>query len=73
METDENNVPLSLPDTQNADSECFTQSQDTLTTGDSHSRVWGRLCPHDSNLQTVGKAFMFKFKTFKIIIYFTII
>lgn len=53
MDTEENNMPLSLPDTQNADSECFTQSQDTLIPSDSHPRVWGRLCPHDSNLQTV--------------------
>ncbi|XP_058800439.1 ovarian-specific serine/threonine-protein kinase Lok-like [Phymastichus coffea] len=41
------------PDTQNVDSQCFTQSQDTVVAYESVPRIWGRLCPHDSNLQTV--------------------
>ena len=51
----EENILLSLPDTQNADSQCFTQSQDTLTPNDVQPRIWGRLCPHEKKLQTVGK------------------
>ncbi|XP_001601897.1 serine/threonine-protein kinase Chk2 [Nasonia vitripennis] len=53
METEEHNTPQSLPDTQNADSQAFTQSQDTLTPGNSQPvpRIWGRLCPHDSSFQ----------------------
>ncbi|KAL7293565.1 hypothetical protein TKK_0013004 [Trichogramma kaykai] len=54
METDEINTPLSLPDTQNADSQCFTQSQDTLVAAETQPKVWGRLCPHgEISLHTV--------------------
>ncbi|KAG7209009.1 hypothetical protein KM043_015176 [Ampulex compressa] len=38
-------MPLTLPDTQNADSICLTQSQD-IASQPKTSAVWGRLCPH---------------------------
>lgn len=37
-------MPLSLPDTQDADSVCLTQSQD-LPSSQQKPVVWGRLCP----------------------------
>ncbi|KAJ8686446.1 hypothetical protein QAD02_022240 [Eretmocerus hayati] len=50
MEVEDVDMPASLPDTQNADSQAFTQSQDTMTPAEAtpQPRIWGRLCPHDS-------------------------
>ena len=61
MDTDEIDTPLSLPDTQNADSQCFTQSQDTVLNIDTQPKVWGRLCPHgESSLHTVGNFYFYR-------------
>lgn len=54
----DNNTPAtqsSTQQTQNVDSQCFTQSQDTLVASEPEPRIWGRLCPHDSSLQIVGE------------------
>ena len=56
METEENSSPLTLPDTQNADSQAFTQSQDTLTPIESEPKIWGRLYPHNKDLLPVGQS-----------------
>lgn len=45
-------VTCSLPDTQNADA--LTQSQEVLSQ-EPTLVVWGRLCPKQINLRSVGK------------------
>lgn len=41
----DDHIPLTLPDTQNADSICLTQSQDLPSSQTKAATVWGRLCP----------------------------
>lgn len=46
-------VVLTLPDTQNADSVCLTQSQELSQK--KNMTVWGRLCPIKLPFKTMGK------------------
>lgn len=48
MDVDNESPVLDLPDTQNVDSQVFTQSQDITVVENSTPKLWGRLCPEDT-------------------------
>jgi hypothetical protein len=51
--TSQEQIPASLPDTQNADVLTLTQSQETSS--EPILTVWGRLCPIRTSLKGLGR------------------